>query len=148
MSQTLGMHSKVEMTQDPPEIKAVKIKLFWLLYVQEKALSLRLGRSSTIRDSDITIPVPYINSLSEITYFSQLDKMKDLAHLQGKIYDQLYSSGALAQPQDIRTTRARSLAAELEVHKSREGTNEVWQPKYHLPLASLRCTLIILEITY
>lgn len=74
--------------------------------------------------------------------------MKDLAHLQGKIYDQLYSSEALAQPQDIRTTRARSLAAELEVHKSREGTNEVWQPKYQLPLASPRCTPIILEITY
>ncbi|WZH39116.1 putative fungal-specific transcription factor [Fusarium acuminatum] len=124
MSQTLGMHSKVETAQDPPEIKAVKIKLFWLLYVQEKALSLRLGRSSTIRDSDITIPVPYVDSLSEITYFSQLDRMKDLAHLQGKIYDQLYSSGALAQPQDVRSTRARSLAAELEVHKSREGRNE------------------------
>jgi hypothetical protein len=119
------MHSKVETAQDPPEIKAVKIKLFWLLYVQEKALSLRLGRSSTIRDSDITIPVPYVDSLSEITYFSQLDRMKDLAHLQGKIYDQLYSSGALAQPQDVRSTRARSLVAELEVHKSREGRNGV-----------------------
>ncbi|KAL4756136.1 fungal specific transcription factor domain-containing protein [Aspergillus foveolatus] len=114
MSQKLGMHSKVTMAQDPPEIRAVKIKLFWLVYVQEKSLSLRLGRSSTIRDSDITIPVPGIDSLSEISYFSQLDKMKDLAHLQGKIYDQLYSSCALAQPQHIRTNRARRLAAELE----------------------------------
>ncbi|KAG2027526.1 hypothetical protein GB937_001272 [Aspergillus fischeri] len=124
MSQTLGMHSKMAMAQDPPEIKAVKIRLFWLVYVQEKSLSLRLGRSSTIRDSDITIPVPGIDSLSEISYFSQLDKMKDLAHLQGKIYDQLYSSGALAQPQHIRTTRARRLAAELEVHTNREGRSE------------------------
>ncbi|KAH6950942.1 putative fungal-specific transcription factor [Fusarium avenaceum] len=124
MSQTLGMHSRVETAQDPPETKAVKHKLFWLLYVQEKALSLRLGRSSTIRDSDITIPFPHVNSLSEISYFSQLHKMKDLAHLQGKIYDQLYSSGALQQPQDIRTTRARCLAAELEVHANREGRNE------------------------
>ncbi|KAG5660817.1 hypothetical protein KAF25_002460 [Fusarium avenaceum] len=124
MSQTLGMHSRVETAQDPPETKAVKHKLFWLLYVQEKALSLRLGRSSTIRDSDITIPFPHVNSLSEISYFSQLHKMKDLAHLQGKIYDQLYSSGALQQPQDIRTTRARCLAAELEVHSNRGGRNE------------------------
>lgn len=126
MSQTLGMHSKVAMAQDPPEIKAVKIKLFWLVYVQEKSLSLRLGRSSTIRDSDITIPVPGIDSLSEISYFSQLDKMKDLAHLQGKIYDQLYSSGALAQSQHIRTTSARRLAAELEVHTNKEGRTEVY----------------------
>jgi amidase len=130
MSQTLGMHSKVEMAQDPPKVKAVKIKLLWLLYVQEKGLSLRLGRSSTIRDSDITIPVPCIDSLPEISYFSQLDKMKDLAQLKGKIYDQLYSSSALTQPQDIRTSRARYLVAELEVHMNREGRSEVWQPKH------------------
>jgi hypothetical protein len=148
MSQTLGMHSKVAMAQDSPESKAAKIKIFWLIYVQEKGLSLRLGRSSTIRDSDITIPVPDIDSLSEISYFSQLDKMKDLARLQGKIYDQLYSSGALAQPQHIRTTRARCLAAELEVHMNREGKSEVWQPKDHLPLASSRRTSVPLATTY
>ncbi|KAM0413636.1 hypothetical protein ACHAPD_006874 [Fusarium lateritium] len=124
MSQTLGMHSKVAMIQDSPETKATKIKIFWQVYVYEKGLSLRLGRSSTIRDSDITIPVPCIDSRSEISYFSHLEKMKDLAHLQGKIYDQLYSSGALAQPQHIRTTRARCLAAELEAHSNRKGRTE------------------------
>jgi hypothetical protein len=148
MSQTLGMHSKAEMVQDLPETKAAKIKIFWLLYVQEKGLSLRLGRSSTIRDSDITIPVPCIDSLSKISYLSQLDRMKDLAHLQGKIYDQLYSSGALAQPQDVRTTRARCLVAELEVHNNREGRSEVRQPKDHVPLASLRRTSIPLATIF
>ncbi|KAL6915323.1 hypothetical protein FSST1_006818 [Fusarium sambucinum] len=124
MSQTLGMHSKVAMIQDSPETKATKIKLFWQVYVYEKGLSLRLGRSSTIRDSDITIPVARIDPRSETSYFSHLEKMKDLAHLQGKIYDHLYSSGALAQPQHIRTSRARCLAGELEVHSNRAGKNE------------------------
>ncbi|EWZ80096.1 hypothetical protein FOWG_15954 [Fusarium oxysporum f. sp. lycopersici MN25] len=119
LSQTLGMHSKIAMARDPPDIRMGKIRIFWLVYVQEKGLSLRLGRSSTIHDGDITIPVPSIESRSEIGYFGQLDKMKELAYLQGKIYDQLYSSAALAQPQTVRTTRARSLASELEVHTNR-----------------------------
>ncbi|KAM5511797.1 transcriptional regulatory protein C11D3.07c 3 [Fusarium oxysporum f. sp. phaseoli] len=119
LSQTLGMHSKIAMARDPPDIRMGKIRIFWLVYVQEKGLSLRLGRSSTIHDGDITIPVPSIESRSEIGYFGQLDKMKELAYLQGKIYDQLYSSVALAQPQTVRTTRARSLASELEVHTNR-----------------------------
>lgn len=55
------------MAQDPPEIKVPSIKVFWLVYVQEKGPSLRLGRSSTICDNDITIPVPGIDSLSEIS---------------------------------------------------------------------------------
>lgn len=128
------MHSKITMAPDPPGIRMVKIRIFWLVYVQEKGLSLRLGRSSTIHDGDITIPVPSIESKSEIGYFGQLDKMKELAYLQGKIYDQLYSSAALAQPQTVRTTRARSLASELEVHTNRILPSDVRMRKSRLPL--------------
>ncbi|KAM0235580.1 hypothetical protein ACHAP5_009705 [Fusarium lateritium] len=112
------------MARDPPELRMGKIKIFWLVYVYEKGLSLRLGRSSTIRDSDITILVPSIQSRPEIGYFGQLDKMREMAYLQGKIYDQLYSSAALAQPQNVRTTRARVLASELEVHTNRMGPSD------------------------
>ncbi|KAL5584268.1 hypothetical protein FOVSG1_013657 [Fusarium oxysporum f. sp. vasinfectum] len=119
LSQTLGMHSKIAMARDPPDIRMGKIRIFWLVYVQEKGLSLRLGRSSTIHDGDITISVPGLESRPDIGYFGQIDKMKELAYLQGKIYDQLYSSAALAQPQNVRTTRARSLASELENHMNR-----------------------------
>ncbi|KAG7426904.1 putative transcriptional regulatory protein [Fusarium oxysporum f. sp. raphani] len=119
LSQTLGMHSKIAMARDPPDIRMGKIRIFWLVYVQEKGLSLRLGRSSTIHDGDITISVPGLESRPDIGYFGQLDKMKELAYLQGKIFDQLYSSAALAQPRNVRTTRARSLASELEKHMNR-----------------------------
>ncbi|KAL9567519.1 hypothetical protein ACKAV7_008283 [Fusarium commune] len=124
LSQTLGLHSKITMALDPPDLRMTKIRVFWLVYVQEKGLSLRLGRSSTIRDADITIPVPSIQARPEIGYFGRLDKMKELASLQGKIYDQLYSSAALAQPQKVRATRARGLASELEVHANIMGPSD------------------------
>ncbi|KAF5621719.1 fungal specific transcription factor [Fusarium sp. NRRL 25303] len=124
LSQTLGLHSKATMALDPPDLRNTKIRIFWLVYIQEKALSLRLGRSSTIRDADITIPVPSIESRPDIGYFGQLDKMKGLASLQGKIYDQLYSSAALAQPQAVRAARARGLASELEVHANSVGPSD------------------------
>ncbi|KAI1009176.1 hypothetical protein LB504_002948 [Fusarium proliferatum] len=112
------------MALDPPDLKITKIRIFWLVYIQEKGLSLRLGRSSTIRDADITIPVPSIESRPNIGYFGRLDKMKELASLQGRIYDQLYSSAALAQPQDVRAARARGLALELEVHANSVGPSD------------------------
>lgn len=125
MSQTLGIHSIVSMPQIRPETRVLQTRVFWLIYIFEKGLSLRLGRSSTLRDSDITIPVPDMTSTSEIGYFGRLKKMVELARLQGKIYDQLYSPAALVEPQVTRTTRARSLASELEAHTNSVEEREV-----------------------
>lgn len=82
--------------------------------MSEKMLSLRLGRSSTFRDHDITIARPGIerhasNFLGDIFLY-----WIDLASIQGRVYDDIYSPGALMQPQDIRTSRARALAVELK----------------------------------
>ncbi|OLN93247.1 putative transcriptional regulatory protein C11D3.07c 3 [Colletotrichum chlorophyti] len=114
MSQTLGMHSVVAMAHEDPQIRIFKIKLFWLIYVQDKGLSLRLGRSSTIRDNDVTVSPITFDSRSEMGMLGQLHKMTELARMQGMIYDQIYSPAALIQPQAIRTARARRLASELE----------------------------------
>ena len=125
MSQTLGIHSIVSMPQIRPEARVQQTRVFWLIYIFEKGLSLRLGRSSTLRDRDIAIPVPDMTSTSEIAYFGRLKKMVELARLQGKIYDQLYSAAALVEPQVTRTTRARSLASELEAHTNSVEEREV-----------------------
>ncbi|KAI8265338.1 hypothetical protein K4K58_011373 [Colletotrichum sp. SAR11_239] len=37
-----------------------KSKLFWAMFILEKNLSLQLGRSSTLRDHDITVPLKAI----------------------------------------------------------------------------------------
>ncbi|TDZ21191.1 hypothetical protein Cob_v005838 [Colletotrichum orbiculare MAFF 240422] len=124
MSQTLGMQSIVAMSQDDVETKAQKIKLFWLIYVQEKGLSLRLGRSSTIRDSDITIPPLAIDVKQDTALYGQLQKWTEFGSLQGRVYDQIYSPGALILPQNVRIARARQLASELEAHSTKTSAGE------------------------
>ncbi|KAK4234338.1 fungal-specific transcription factor [Achaetomium macrosporum] len=119
MSQTLGMHNIVAMTQDSPEHRAQKIKMFWIIYIYEKALSLRLGRSSTIRDGDVTVPLPMMDSRSEVANLAQMKKWVEFARLQGMVYDQIYSPAALIQPQAIRVARARHLASELQAHTTK-----------------------------
>lgn len=125
MCQTQGMHNIIAMAQDSNEDRTMKIKMFWLIYVQEKQLSLRLGRSSVIRDSDITVPYPTVDSRSDMAIFGQLHKWADLARLQGMVYDQIYSPAALIQPQAVRTSRARRLAAALEEHRTKIFAGEV-----------------------
>ncbi|KAI8188592.1 hypothetical protein K4K48_006462 [Colletotrichum sp. SAR 10_66] len=114
MSQTLGMHSIVAMANDDAETKREKLKLFWMIYMHEKGLSLRLGRSSTIRDSDVTVPSLAPNPRADTAIFGQLQKWTELARIQGMVYDQIYSPAALIQPQAVRTARARRLASVLE----------------------------------
>ena len=49
----------------------------------------------------------------------------DLAKIQGKTYDDIYSPSALMQPVDIRITRARALAAEVKKLMDSEDESEV-----------------------
>ncbi|KAF7557238.1 hypothetical protein G7Z17_g787 [Cylindrodendrum hubeiense] len=80
----------------------------------EKMLSLRLGRTSTIRDDDITLPLLGSDQSTDSILGSMLPSWIRVASLQGRVYDEIYSSSALLQPEAIRTSRARALAAELE----------------------------------
>ncbi|KAL0779004.1 hypothetical protein CaCOL14_003488 [Colletotrichum acutatum] len=116
MSQTLGFHSHVAMTQDNPEVQKEKRRIFWLVYVLEKGLSLRMGRSSTIRDGDITIPRPRSDTVSNADMMSIFPGSTEFATIQGMVYDQIYSPAALMQPQSVRVERARRLGADLEMH--------------------------------
>ncbi|KAF7594200.1 hypothetical protein BBP40_009904 [Aspergillus hancockii] len=111
LCQTLGLHSAHSVNNDHPELKTQKLRLFWVVYVTEKALSLRLGRSSTFRDEDITVPRLTIDESMESLF---VPKWIDIAVLQGKTYDHIYSPGALLQPIDIRISRARALVADLK----------------------------------
>jgi hypothetical protein len=84
--------------------------LFWTVYKIEKGLSLRLGRSSNLRDAEITIA----NDQEEL-------RRTGLARIQGKIYDQLYSPEGLSRSDAERGRLAETLAGELRalVHTTR-----------------------------
>ncbi|KAF7529807.1 hypothetical protein PCG10_006138 [Penicillium crustosum] len=114
MAQALGLHSKLAMTTEPAEEGQRGIRLFWALYVLEKAVSLRLGRPSTIRDHDITVPrLPLDRKMTSLLH-NRLPDWIEVASLYGRVYDNIYSPNALVQPVSTRESRTRALAAELE----------------------------------
>ncbi|KAJ4313470.1 hypothetical protein N0V84_009395 [Fusarium piperis] len=119
LSQTLGLHSSVMLDQETTESKSQKTRLFWCIYTTEKMLALRIGRSSTIRENDITVPSMTPEVLNDPffthSFFSQAFPVWiGMSTLQGRVYDEIYSPASLAQPASVRTTRARALAAETK----------------------------------
>ena len=110
LSQTLGLHSAHALSTDDQGTKDQKIRLFWAVFLTEKWLCLRLGRSSTFRDEDITAPLVTFDQNVETLL---VPKWIDLAKIQGKTYNDIYSPSALMQPIDTRISRARTLVAEV-----------------------------------
>ncbi|KAM5346970.1 hypothetical protein ACJ41O_009975 [Fusarium nematophilum] len=111
---SLGLHSNLPLQSETPESKRQKTRLFWTIYTTEKMLSLQIGRSSMIRENDITVPLRG----HEISQNALLNEAYPIwiafSALQGRIYDDVYSPDSFAQPENIRTSRARALAAEAK----------------------------------
>ncbi|KAI1733607.1 fungal-specific transcription factor domain-containing protein [Xylaria scruposa] len=101
--QTLGFHHLVKSGQDDGSQEA-QVGLFWLVFLLEKSLSLRLDRSSNFRDAEITTPLPTDANIRRCARTSRI---------QGKIYDQLYSRTGLARSDVDRGVIAQTLASEL-----------------------------------
>ncbi|KAF5569539.1 hypothetical protein FPHYL_2067 [Fusarium phyllophilum] len=100
LCQTLGYH-----WLDSPKDKRQHMQsdLFWVVYAYEKGLSLRLGRCSGVRDSEVSL------SRQENQHRSIR-----LGRIQGKAYDQLYSPEGLNTSSATRCEVANGLAQELQ----------------------------------
>lgn len=102
LCQRLGYHRLQPQRGNDQGLREAQERLFWTVHKIEKGLSLRLGRASNIRDSEITI------------HFDSIDPLHSrLARIQGRIYDQLYSPAALYQNIDERSPVAEALAGDL-----------------------------------
>lgn len=89
----------------------VKRLLFWYTYALDKGLSLNFGRAPTFSDLDITIDYPEfpadgMHALGLVWL--------ELARIQGRIYDNLYSAQGQRETQERRTALATTLYGELE----------------------------------
>ncbi|KAI0011132.1 hypothetical protein F4779DRAFT_256397 [Xylariaceae sp. FL0662B] len=130
---SLGLHSAHTLSMDAPECRQQKWKLFWAIYNMERNLSLRLGRSSCIRDNEVTLP----KAIPTMTMGQSTKPILapvwpywiELASLQGRIYDEIYSPGALLQPSHVRTSHARDLASELKIIMQRAENFEAHENK-------------------
>ncbi|KAH7026509.1 uncharacterized protein B0I36DRAFT_330785 [Microdochium trichocladiopsis] len=117
--QNLGFHRASVLEKDKPAVRDQKYRLFWGLYVLEKSLALRLGRASVLQDCDISLPRP--DKRADGNELWDKDDPWDvcmayccgMANIQGRIYTQLFSPGALLEEDSVRAVRAQALADEI-----------------------------------
>ena len=132
LCQTLGYHRASSMEHDSPSVQQAKASLFWSIYCLDKALSLRLGRSSSIQDYDISLSTDFDAGYVVEPWITIYPLWMRLARIQGKVYELLYSPAALSQPEDDRVSHARQLASDMQL--------TVMDPfKVLIPLLSLFC---------
>ncbi|KAI1177761.1 hypothetical protein F4777DRAFT_595914 [Nemania sp. FL0916] len=114
MCRTLGYHQVHTMKDDKPQTKAGKSLLFWCTYMLDKALSLRLGRASVLQDFDISLP--HVTPDAKAAYPGKEVMTLWIQHARclGRIYERLYSPGALRQPEAMRTEQVNLLAADQQ----------------------------------
>ncbi|KAF7163269.1 hypothetical protein CNMCM5623_008290 [Aspergillus felis] len=115
LCQNLGYHRSSSMSQYSDKEKAKAVSLFLCVYCLDKALSLRLGRASSIQDYDITIPEDLGAHNVDEPWRTVYHLWVKTAEIQGKVYEQLYSPAALSGPERERVLCARQLASEMEV---------------------------------
>ncbi|PKX96580.1 putative C6 transcription factor [Aspergillus novofumigatus IBT 16806] len=115
LCQNLGYHRSSSMNQFSDNEKAKALSLFLCVYCLDKALSLRLGRASSIQDYDITIPEDLGGHKVDEPWRTVYHLWVKIAEIQGKVYEQLYSPAALSRPERERVLCARQLASQMEV---------------------------------
>ncbi|GAB7351867.1 hypothetical protein MBLNU459_g2419t1 [Dothideomycetes sp. NU459] len=115
----LGLHRHKTNHQDPDD--NIKKILFWYTYSFDRGLSLNFGRTPTFSDHDISIEYPAIQSPDTSTYDLHIIWL-DLARIQGRIYQKLYSAQGQNGSQEQKTQSARSLFAELDALRQRCST--------------------------
>ncbi|RAK81220.1 fungal specific transcription factor domain-containing protein [Aspergillus fijiensis CBS 313.89] len=111
-ARTLGFHTRSVGTRDLSNTLNSKGLLFWAIYVLERFLCLRLGRTSSLQDDDVTLAPPQASMAGEsaLAYFGNTVMVASLA---GRIYEQLYCAGALGLPANARRVRVATLSQEL-----------------------------------
>jgi hypothetical protein len=103
------------MKDDSEEERNMKIHIFWMIYMFDKTMSLRLGRPSFIQDWDISLP--FFNngtSASDVPDGKQmLNYWVKLARVQGQTYEKLFSPAAFLKSHEERSRTAVELVNAL-----------------------------------
>ncbi|KAF2629040.1 hypothetical protein BU25DRAFT_457294 [Macroventuria anomochaeta] len=111
-SQNLGYHRYQTFQNDEEEERNSKVHLFWMIYMFDKQLSLRLGRASVIQDWDMSLPLitstptPAAMALGASQMMAYWIKV---AKVQGQTYEKLFSPAAFLRSPEERTRTAIEL---------------------------------------
>ena len=102
------------MLSDDEGLRKNKIMLFWMVYMMDRNISLRLGYAPAIQDHDISLPKLQPSTDLPEPIVQLMSFWIDLSRIQGQICEQLYSPAALTQPNEARARRAEVLAEDLK----------------------------------
>lgn len=110
----LGYHREEGLAQFSMQEAETIRRIFWQIYICDKNLSLRLGKASTIQDFDTDIrQVPISEDPKRAPWDLAFVACTNLAHLQGCLYEGLYSSAARKHTQEERRGVVSVLSAKL-----------------------------------
>lgn len=135
--QNLGYHRYQTFQNDDEEERNSKVHLFWVIYMFDKQLSLRLGRASVIQDWDISLPlittsptpaVSAVGASQMITYWIKVAKV------QGQTYKKLFSPAAFQSSSEARTRTAIDLVNAMNQAWYERGEASVMD---FMPLATM-----------
>ena len=111
-SQNLGYHRYQTFQNDDEQERNSKVHLFWMIYMFDKQLSLRLGRASVIQDWDMSLPLitstptPAAMALGASQMMAYWIKV---AKVQGQTYEKLFSPAAFLRSPEERLKTAMDL---------------------------------------
>jgi hypothetical protein len=133
LCQTLGYHRYQTMKDDSEEERDAKIHIFWMIYMFDKTMSLRLGRPSFIQDWDISLP--FFNNGNVATDVPDGKQMLTywvkLARVQGQTYEKLFSPAAFLKSHEERSRTAVELVNAL---------NQAWYERGDARITDLTAT--------
>ncbi|KAF2025655.1 hypothetical protein EK21DRAFT_75922 [Setomelanomma holmii] len=115
LCQTLGYHRWQTMKDDTEEERNRKIHIFWMIYMFDKTMSLRMGRASSIQDWDISLPYFTENMLNAegAAGKEMLAYWVKVARVQGHTYEKLFSPAAFIRPYEERARIAIDLVNQM-----------------------------------
>ncbi len=109
LSMNLGYHRAETMENDTPQERKGKIHVFWMIYMFDKLLSLRLGRASMIQDWDISLPFVFSVDPTRLRTEGLLSYWVKISRIQGQTYEKLFSPAAFTKSPQERTRIAVDL---------------------------------------
>ncbi|KPM44494.1 hypothetical protein AK830_g1989 [Neonectria ditissima] len=103
LAHRLGLHATTASKFYTPEDAEQRSRVFWIAYTLDKDICLRALTPATLFDDDIDVPLPVLapsDSAGLIwtqngqVFFNYHRRRVELAHIEGKVYDLLYSNRA------------------------------------------------------